>query len=135
MNPLTPLSPLMPAPADAPVAPAISPELERQAKAAAEKFEGFFIAQMMRQMRSMSRQIAGEDGVFRDRTNDDMLDMADTMVADAMAGQRAFGIADMILRQVLPAPQPLPLPLPDRGRLSGMAVPVANSEQHDRNLP
>jgi len=91
-------------PAEAPVAPAVSPELEKQAKAAAEKFEGFFIAQMMRQMRSMSRQISGDDGMFRDRTSDDMLDMADTLVADAMAGQRAFGIADLILRQVLPAP-------------------------------
>jgi flagellar protein FlgJ len=90
--------------AEAPVAPAVSPELEKQAKAAAEKFEGFFIAQMMRQMRSMSRQIAGDEGIFRDRTGDDMLDMADTLVADAMASQRAFGIADLILRQVLPAP-------------------------------
>ncbi len=32
-----------------------------------------------------------------------MLDMADTMVADQMASQRAFGIADVILRQVLPS--------------------------------
>jgi flagellar protein FlgJ len=32
-----------------------------------------------------------------------MLDLADTMVADKMAGQRAFGIADAILRQLLPA--------------------------------
>lgn len=116
MNPIQPLATPLPADAPvAPVAPAISPELEKQAKAAAEKFEGFFIAQMMRQMRSMSRQIAGDDGMFRDRTNDDMLDMADTMVADAMAGQRAFGIADLILRQVLPAP------------LNAVAPPVAKN--------
>jgi peptidoglycan hydrolase FlgJ len=123
MNPVPSLAATLPAGPDtpAPVAPAVSPELERQAKAAAEKFEGFFIAQMMRQMRSMSRQIAGEDGVFRDRVNDDMLDMADTMVADQMASQRAFGIADVILRQVLPSTaSPTPL--------NGVAVPVAKSE-------
>ena len=35
-----------------------------------------------------------------------MLDMADNMLADQMAGRRAFGVADAILRQLLPAPQP-----------------------------
>jgi peptidoglycan hydrolase FlgJ len=93
-----------PAPADLPVAPAVSPELAREAGQAAERFEGFFIAQMLRQMRSMSNQISEGEGASRDKVHDDMLEMADTLVADAMAGQRAFGIADLILRQVLPAP-------------------------------
>lgn len=126
MNPLASLATTLPADPDAPapVAPAVSPELERQAKAAAEKFEGFFIAQMMRQMRSMSREIAGEEGVFRDRTNDDMLDMADTMVADQMASQRAFGIADVILRQVLPSAASTAPAKP----LNGVTPPVAKSE-------
>jgi flagellar protein FlgJ len=97
--------------ADSPVAPAVPPELAREAGQAAERFEGFFIAQMLRQMRSMSNQISEGEGASRDKVHDDMLEMADTLVADAMAGQRAFGIADLILRQVLPA--------------SGAAVPVA----------
>lgn len=125
MNRVSSLSTAQPLEADAaaPVAPAVSPELERQAKAAAEKFEGF-IAQMMRQMRSMSREIAGEEGVYRDRTNDDMLDMADTMVADQMASQRAFGIADVILRQVLPSAASTAPARP----LNAVTPPVAKSE-------
>jgi flagellar protein FlgJ len=70
---------------------------------AAVKFEGFFIARMLHQMRSSTREMAGEDSVFKDPVNSDMLDLADTLVADKMAGQRAFGIADAILRQLLPA--------------------------------
>lgn len=74
-----------------------------KATKAAIQFEGFFIAQMLHQMRSGTREMAGEDSVFKDPVNRDMQDMADTMVADNMAGQRAFGIADAILRQLLPA--------------------------------
>ena len=69
---------------------------------AAIEFEGFFIAHMMHQMRSGTRELAGEDSVFKDPVNSDMQDMADTMVANQMAGQRAFGVADAILRQLLP---------------------------------
>lgn len=79
-------------------------KVRAQAEAAAQKFEAFFITEALRQMRRATREMAGEDSVFRDRINDDMLDMADTQVADALAAQRAFGIADAILRQVLPAP-------------------------------
>ena len=74
----------------------------RKATAAAIQFEGFFISQMLQQMRSGTREMAGEDSVFKDPVNRDMQDMADRMVADKMAGQRAFGIADAILRQLLP---------------------------------
>ncbi|RZI44204.1 hypothetical protein EGT07_01890 [Herbaspirillum sp. HC18] len=90
--------------ADAPVAPADA-EYRAKAGAAAEKFEGFFIAHMLRQMRSSTREIAGEDSVFKSSANADMLDLADNILADKMAGQRAFGIADAILRQLLPASQ------------------------------
>ncbi|MFZ6647524.1 hypothetical protein ACO0LO_17515 [Undibacterium sp. TJN25] len=69
---------------------------------AAIKFEGFFIANMLHKMRSGTRELAGQDSVFKDKANGDMLDMADTLVAEKMAGQRAFGIADAILRQLLP---------------------------------
>lgn len=79
-------------------------------EAAAQEFESFFIAQMLRQMRSATREIADEDSIYRNRINEDMLDIADTAVADALAGQRAFGIADVIVRQMLPAGPPPPKP-------------------------
>jgi peptidoglycan hydrolase FlgJ len=70
---------------------------------AAEKFESFFISQMLRQMRSATKEIAGDDSIYGKNTNSDMLDYADTSVADVMSRQRAFGIADVIVRQLLPA--------------------------------
>ena len=69
---------------------------------AAEQFESFFISQMLRQMRSATKEIAGEDSIYGKNTNADMLDYADTSVADVMSRQRAFGIADVIVRQLLP---------------------------------
>jgi flagellar protein FlgJ len=69
---------------------------------AAEQFESFFISQMLRQMRSATKEIAGEDSIYGKNTNSDMLDYADTSVADVMSRQRAFGIADVIVRQLLP---------------------------------
>jgi flagellar protein FlgJ len=93
-------------PAEAPVAPNAAPTQAYVAKAtrAAVEFESFFIGHMLHQMRSATREVAGEDSVFKDPVNSDMLDMADNMLARQMAGQRAFGIADAILRQLLPAP-------------------------------
>lgn len=105
MNPQGPA--LAPARADAdPVraAPAADPRYVATATKAAIEFEGFFIAHMLHQMRSGTRELASEDSVFKDPVNRDMQDMADSMVARQMAGQRAFGIADAILRQLLPAP-------------------------------
>ena len=83
----------------------VTPEHRAKVQEAAQKFESFFIAQMLRQMRSSTREMAGEDSVFNSRTNQDMLDMADVAFADALAGHRAFGIADVIVRQLLPASQ------------------------------
>lgn len=82
--------------------PPVDPAFLKQATEAAEKFESFFIAETLRQMRRSTREMAAEDSVFKDRVNEDMLDLADTLVADAMASQRAFGIADVLLRQLLP---------------------------------
>ena len=79
-------------------------------QAAAEKFEGFFITQLLRQMRQSTREMAGDDSVFSSRVNQDMLDMADVALADVLAGQRAFGIADAILRQLLPSQDAVPVP-------------------------
>lgn len=90
-----------------PVAPQVDPALLKQATEAAVKFESFFISETLRQMRRSTREMAGEDSIFKDRVNEDMLDLADGLVADAMASQRAFGIADMLLRQLLPQPAPV----------------------------
>jgi flagellar protein FlgJ len=94
-----PATPVAPNPA-----PAHDPAYVKLATRAAVDFESFFIGQMLHQMRSATRELAGPDSVFKDRVNSDMLDLADNMLAGQMAGQRAFGIADAILRQLLPAP-------------------------------
>lgn len=86
--------------------PAINPADREKVERAATKFESLFIGEMLKQMRRTTREMASQDSPFKDRINDDMLDLADGAVADAMAGQRAFGIADAILRQLLPAPTP-----------------------------
>lgn len=75
---------------------------ESQAKAAAEKFEAFYIADMMRHMRRSAREFGDQDGERRDRPADEILDLSYSMVADTLAGQHAFGVADLILRQILP---------------------------------
>ena len=90
-----------------PVAPAqaadgVDPAYRAKATQAALKFESFFIGQMLHQMRASTKELAADDSPYKDKVNDDMLDLADNLVADRMAGQRAFGIADMILRQLLP---------------------------------
>jgi flagellar protein FlgJ len=73
-----------------------------KATKAAVEFERFFISHMLKEMRSSTRAMASEDSVFNDRVNQDMQDMADDLLAGNMAGKRAFGIADAILRQLVP---------------------------------
>lgn len=88
-----------------PVAPAADqpdPAYVAKATQAAVEFERFFIGHMLRTMRASTREMASEDSVFNNRVNQDMQDMADDLVAGKMAGQRAFGIADAILRQLVP---------------------------------
>lgn len=87
-------------------APAAQTEETRyrdKATDAAVKFESFFIAQTLHKMRDATKAMADDDSIYKDSINSDMLDMADNMVADQLAGRRAFGIADAILRQLLPA--------------------------------
>ncbi|MFL6675107.1 MAG: rod-binding protein [Massilia sp.] len=108
LDKLNPALPAAVAAADTPVAanpaPAHDPVYVAKATKAAVEFESFFIGHMLRTMRSSTREMAGADSVFKDPVNSDMQDMADNMLAGQMAGQRAFGIADAILRQLLPAP-------------------------------
>ena len=80
-------------------------EARYRAKAteAAIKFESFFIAQTLHKMRDATKAMADDDSIYKDSINSDMLDLADNLVADQLAGRRAFGIADAILRQLLPS--------------------------------
>ena len=80
-----------------------NPAYVAKATRAAVEFESFFISHMLKEMRATTREMADEDSVFKDRVNQDMQDMADGILAKQMAGQRAFGVADAILRQLLPA--------------------------------
>ena len=115
---------LLPLPGRANAAPgAVAPAAEgtpdpafvAQATKAAVAFESFFISQMLKDMRATTREMADEDSVFKDRVNQDMQDMADGILSKQMAGQRAFGVADAILRQLLPAAvPPAPAALPAR---------------------
>lgn len=70
---------------------------------AAQKFEGMFIQQMLKTMRAGTGALAGEDGFLRQDPDNPLLGLADQLMADQLAGQRAFGIADMLLRQLYPA--------------------------------
>lgn len=88
---------------DSHVAPAApDPAYVAKATKAAVDFESFFISHMLHEMRTTTRELSPEDSVFRDPVNSDMMDMADDMMAGKMASQRAFGVADAILRQLLP---------------------------------
>jgi flagellar protein FlgJ len=87
----------------------VDPAYRAKATEAAVKFESFFIGHMLHQMRSGTRELSAEDSVFKNKVNQDMLDMADNLVADQMAGRRAFGVADAILRQLLPTPSQAPV--------------------------
>lgn len=100
-----PAAPALKMPSDAIGAEPTETEFRAKATAAAEKFESFFISQMLKQMRASTAQFADEGSPFKDPINADMLGLADGLLADRMSGQHAFGIADAILRQLLPAPQ------------------------------
>lgn len=95
-------APVAPA-AGEPAGPSADPAYVAKASKASVEFERFFIGNMLKQMRSSTREMAGEDSVFNNRVNRDMQDMADDLLAGHLAGQRAFGIADAILRQLVPA--------------------------------
>ncbi len=100
--------PLQPG-AEAPVAAAADqpdPAYVAKATKAAVEFERFFISNMLKEMRSSTRAMAAEDSVFNNRINQDMQGMADDLLAGNMAGNRAFGIADAILRQLVPTAKP-----------------------------
>ena len=96
LNPTPASLPLQPTDADA--------RLRQRTTEAAVQFEAQFIRQMLGQMRSATRELADDDSPLKKRDSEVLSDMADGLVADSLAGQRAFGIADLLLRQLLPAP-------------------------------
>ncbi len=83
------------------------PEYRKRVEDAAVKFEGLFIAQMLNEMKKATDQLKADNG-STDRTSDAMLDYANRAVADAIAQQRGFGIADTLVAQMLPAEAPAP---------------------------
>ncbi|MFO7305778.1 MAG: rod-binding protein [Gammaproteobacteria bacterium] len=109
-----------PASSEATIAPASDPQYVAKLREAAEKFEAYFIAQLLRQMREGTRALASEDSVFNSRSAQEMLDMADVALADSLATQRAFGIADILVQQLLPTSA--------QAGLKTSAAPVASSK-------
>jgi flagellar protein FlgJ len=108
LNNVNPLEPLRPEQTDtketvAPAADKPDPAYVAKATKAAVEFESFFISHMLHQMRESQRSIAPDDSPVKNRVNQDMTDMVDNMLAGHLAGQRAFGVADAILKQLLPA--------------------------------
>ncbi|WP_155640071.1 peptidoglycan hydrolase [Burkholderia territorii] len=84
-------------------APAPAANAERgKAAHAAEQFEALFVSHMLRQMRNSIREISPEGSMFRDQIGSGLMEFMDTAVSQALASQRAFGIADFILRQIAP---------------------------------
>lgn len=110
-------------------APAIDAATRARAEKAAVQFEGYMIGQMLKQARSGLREL--NDDESRSRIHDDMQDIADRAVADAMAGSRAFGIADALLRQVLP-PEPLKPQAPAVAQPAGQGHPARPANQDPR---
>ena len=82
------------APAQAP-ASAQRDRQREQLRAAAEAFEAVFLRQMIGAM----RQARLAEDPFGSAASDQFRDMADARLADSMAQQRSFGIAELLLGQ------------------------------------
>ncbi|WP_153099499.1 flagellar biosynthesis protein FlgJ [Paraburkholderia hayleyella] len=82
------------------------PAYRRQVEQAAEQFEGMFINQMLNAMQQANQTFKDANGA--DTTSDSMLAYANRAVADSIASQRAFGIADCLIAQMLPPADPAP---------------------------
>lgn len=68
---------------------------EAQLRAAAEAFEAVFLRQMIGSM----RQAKLAEDVFGSAATDQFRDMADANLADSMAAQGSFGVADLLMQQ------------------------------------
>jgi len=83
---------------------------------AAEQFEGLFVAQMFKAMRQAAESFGNEGDATAGGAA--MLDQAYWQVADGIARQHAFGIADCLIAQMSArgAATPLP-PIPASGAM------------------
>ncbi|EDU10466.1 putative mannosyl-glycoprotein endo-beta-N-acetylglucosamidase [Burkholderia pseudomallei 1655] len=86
--------------------PAANESDERKAAYAAEQFEALFASQLLREMRNAIREISPEGSMFRDAVGSGLMDMMDGAIAQALATQRAFGIADFVLARIMPGGDP-----------------------------
>ncbi|WP_175885447.1 flagellar biosynthesis protein FlgJ [Burkholderia sp. BCC0044] len=77
------------------------PACRKRVEEAAVKFEGLFVAQLLNEMKKATDALKSDSG-STDRSSDAMLDYANRAVADAIARQRGFGIADTLVEQMLP---------------------------------
>jgi flagellar protein FlgJ len=77
-------------------------------------------------MRSSARTFAADDSAAKDPVAGDLLDMADKLIADQLAGRHAFGVADALLRQLVPA---APAATASIAPLNGGPAPVALHQQ------
>ena len=68
---------------------------QAEMRKAAEAFEAVFLRQVIGSM----RQAKLADDVFGSAATDQFRDLADGKLADNMAGQGSFGIADLLLQQ------------------------------------
>ena len=68
---------------------------QAQLRQAAQAFEAIFLRQMIGSM----RQAKLSDDMLGSTAGDQFQEMADANLADSMAAQRRFGIADMLVRQ------------------------------------
>jgi peptidoglycan hydrolase FlgJ len=82
-----------------PLAPTVTTPLAKpdpELRAAAEAFEAVILRQIIGQMRSAKLA----DEMFGSQATGQFREMADARTADAIAEMRAFGIADMVERQL-----------------------------------
>ncbi|MGL6072154.1 flagellar biosynthesis protein FlgJ [Craterilacuibacter sp.] len=109
--------------------PAAADEAWRQkAIAAAEAFEAVFVREMLKDMDKGTQAIGGEEGLFGKPAGNELSGVAQMAVADQLARSRAFGVADAILRQLLP---PTAVPASDASAvpLKKVSLPVALAPQ------
>lgn len=69
---------------------------EAQLRSAAEAFEAVFLRQLIGSMRQAK---LADDDLFGSQATEQFRDMADARMADGMANQGSFGIADLLLQQ------------------------------------
>lgn len=106
---------------------AVPPVAENEAyrkkvETAAVQFESFFIQDMLKQMRKATKEMSSEDSIYKDSINSDMLDFADQSVAQELAKQRVFGVANAIMAQLMPQTPPASVNISLNKNAAGVAL-------------